>query len=272
MKKASGEKAALVLLKVALLLLCKRAALHLCVAKGRILPCFAWLHIQSFEVTSSSGFHLHSLMQVASALEYALNCVFARFWDTRSAKITTSLPVAKKLLYAVWTPNGNEVVVTTSSNVNMIVDVRKEAIAKNLSNSVEVKKFRLTLCWWRYSVHVMRTATCPHNVCMKVDAAFILEEIAQLQHVSLKVWMLEWPAFACIAWQQVIVDHSRRPKLTAGVCLWVQVNQAAISPDGRSVLQGLGNGHIAVSLLFIWSFIHLCICLFIHSSLHPFTH
>jgi len=26
---------------------------------------------------------------------------------------------------------------------------------------------------------------------MKVDAAFILEEIAQLQHVSLKVWMLE---------------------------------------------------------------------------------
>jgi len=41
MKKASGEKAALVLLKVALLLLCKRAALHLCVAKGRILPCFA---------------------------------------------------------------------------------------------------------------------------------------------------------------------------------------------------------------------------------------
>ncbi|DBA83167.1 TPA: hypothetical protein ACH3X2_006688 [Trebouxia sp. C0005] len=84
-----------------------------------------------------------------------------RFWDTRSAKITTSLPVAKKLLYAVWTPNGNEVVVTTSSNVNMIVDVRKEAIAKILSNSVEV-------------------------------------------------------------------------------------NQAAISPDGRSVLQGLGNGHIAV--------------------------
>lgn len=84
-----------------------------------------------------------------------------RFWDTRSAKITTSLPVAKKLLYAVWTPNGNEVVVTTSSNVNMIVDVRKEAIAKILSNNVEV-------------------------------------------------------------------------------------NQAAISPDGRSVLQGLGNGHIAV--------------------------
>ena len=61
----------------------------------------------------------------------------ARFWDTRSAKITTSLP-AKRLLYAVWTPDGNEVVVTTSSNVNMIVDVRKSAIAKNLPNSIEV--------------------------------------------------------------------------------------------------------------------------------------
>ena len=82
-------------------------------------------------------------MQVASALEYAVNCVSARFWDTRSAKITTSLPVARKLLYAVWTPNGNEVVVTTSSNVNMVVDVRKEAIAKILSNSVEVKQSRL---------------------------------------------------------------------------------------------------------------------------------
>lgn len=86
-----------------------------------------------------------------------------RIWDSRSSKITTSLPTknSKKLLYAVWAPNGNELVVTTSSNVNMIVDVRKEAIVKNLPNDIEV-------------------------------------------------------------------------------------NQAAVSPDGRCVLQGLGTGHIAV--------------------------
>ena len=67
-------------------------------------------------------------------------CMSDRIWDARSAKITTSLPTqnSKKLLYAVWTPNGNELVVTTSSNVNMILDVRKEAIVKSLPNSIEV--------------------------------------------------------------------------------------------------------------------------------------
>ena len=35
--------------------------------------------------------------------------------------------------------------------------------------------------------------------------------------------------------------------MSSSVCLRVQVNQSAISQDGHTVLQGLGNGHIAVS-------------------------
>lgn len=31
--------------------------------------------------------------------------------------------------------------------------------------------------------------------------------------------------------------------------LWLQTNQAAISPDGKTVLQGLGNGHVSVRFL-----------------------
>ena len=65
----------------------------------------------------------------------------SRFWDARSAKITSSVTVqgVKKLLYAVWTPSGHEVLATTSSNLNMIVDVRMDTITDRLPNSIEVR-------------------------------------------------------------------------------------------------------------------------------------
>ena len=66
--------------------------------------------------------------------------VAARVWDTRLGKVTMSLPIhnTKKLLYAVWVPNGNEILVTSASNVNTLVDVRKEAVIKSLPNEIEV--------------------------------------------------------------------------------------------------------------------------------------
>ena len=52
--------------------------------------------------------------------------------------MSLALPNAKKLLYAVWAPNGHDLLVTTSSNVNTIIDVRKEAVIKALPNDIEV--------------------------------------------------------------------------------------------------------------------------------------
>ena len=51
-----------------------------------------------------------------------------------------SLPLrnAKKLLYAVWVPNGHDILVTSASNVNTLIDVRKEAVIKALPNDIEV--------------------------------------------------------------------------------------------------------------------------------------
>lgn len=52
--------------------------------------------------------------------------------------MSLALQNAKKLLYAVWAPNGHDLLVTTSSNVNSIIDVRKEAVIKALPNDIEV--------------------------------------------------------------------------------------------------------------------------------------
>lgn len=52
--------------------------------------------------------------------------------------MSLALPNAKKLLYAVWAPNGHDLLVTTSSNVNTIIDVRKEAVIKALPDDIEV--------------------------------------------------------------------------------------------------------------------------------------
>ena len=51
-----------------------------------------------------------------------------------------SLPIhnTKKLLYAVWLPNGNEILVTSASNVNTLIDVRKEVAVKSLPSEIEV--------------------------------------------------------------------------------------------------------------------------------------
>ena len=78
-------------------------------------------------------------------------CLF-RVWDTRHAKVTMSLPIhnTKKLLYAVWVPSGNEILVTSASNVNTLIDVRKEAAVKSLPNEVEV----------------CSTTPCIHRACM----------------------------------------------------------------------------------------------------------
>ncbi|KAL3147814.1 hypothetical protein ABBQ32_002542 [Trebouxia sp. C0010 RCD-2024] len=86
-----------------------------------------------------------------------------RIWDARHAKVTMTLPLhnPKKLLYAVWVPNGHDILVTSASNINTLIDVRKEAVIKALPNDIET-------------------------------------------------------------------------------------NQAAISPDGKTVMQGLGNGHVSV--------------------------
>lgn len=68
-------------------------------------------------------------------------CCHARVWDTRAnAKLAMSLPLqnAKKLLYAVWAPNGHDLLVTSVSNVNTIIDVRKEAVTTALPSDVEV--------------------------------------------------------------------------------------------------------------------------------------
>lgn len=52
--------------------------------------------------------------------------------------MTLPLHNPKKLLYAVWVPNGHDILVTSASNINTLVDVRKEAVIKALPNDIEV--------------------------------------------------------------------------------------------------------------------------------------
>ena len=90
---------------------------------------------------SFSCFQHCNPLQVFNASEQVRCCCPARVWDTRAhAKLAMSLPLqnAKKLLYAVWAPNGHELLVTSVSNVNTIIDVRKEAVTKALPSDVEV--------------------------------------------------------------------------------------------------------------------------------------
>lgn len=53
--------------------------------------------------------------------------------------MTLPLHNPKKLLYAVWIPNGHDILVTSASNINTLVDVRKEAVIKALPNDIEVR-------------------------------------------------------------------------------------------------------------------------------------
>lgn len=52
--------------------------------------------------------------------------------------MTLPLHNPKKLLYAVWVPNGHDILVTSASNINTLIDVRKEAVIKALPNDIEV--------------------------------------------------------------------------------------------------------------------------------------
>lgn len=132
----------------------------------------------------------------------------ARFWDTRSAKITTSLP-AKRLLYAVWTPDGNEVVVTTSSNVNMIVDVRKSAIAKNLPNSIEVGRSEPIAAWLALDdIGLQSHSCCTHACCRDV----LLPAARESSHV--KTCFLQREHVAAQLLRVVTMTHGMLPNPT----------------------------------------------------------
>lgn len=56
-----------------------------------------------------------------------------------TSTITAAANKKQKYLSAVWAPNGYEVVVTTVTNHNFLIDTRKSAVVKSVHAHVEVR-------------------------------------------------------------------------------------------------------------------------------------